>query len=178
MTLDVDLRSLATEDSRGFKATAQELLQSLSVYIQSCNNETFVKSMWSENFRPSVNLSTDKAFVNEYNQLVAVVENNMYQCNSLICQYRIGVYSTSLTPVFFRMTASLQQQGTALVLPLGLPMLGHISRKPQVQLRRPGAAARMVVADYFAIRVWKPTSKARNFLLTVQVRCRNTLVYL
>lgn len=170
LVLDLDLRSLPEKgETENFKETANESIQSLNVYIQSCNTETFVKSMWSDSFRPSASLFTDKAFANEYNQLVAVIENNMHQCNSPICQYRIGVYSYNPSPVFFKFRASLQHQASAMVLPLGIPMLGYISRKPQVHMRRPGTPVRMFVADYFAIRVWKPNAKAQRFMMSVQV---------
>ncbi|XP_026193047.1 uncharacterized protein LOC34617345 [Cyclospora cayetanensis] len=170
VSLDVDIRSVSYEQHGRFKKAAQDMLQSLSVFVQSCNNETFGRSMWSSNLRPSASLYTDTAYLNEYNQLVAVVENNMHQYNSPVCQYRIGVYSTSPSPVFFRMRASLQHQSTARVLPLGLPMLGYISRKPQMKLRRAGSSAFMFIADYFAIRVWKPANKSERLLLSVQVR--------
>ncbi|OEH78434.1 transmembrane [Cyclospora cayetanensis] len=168
VSLDVDIRSVSYEQHGRFKKAAQDMLQSLSVFVQSCNNETFGRSMWSSNLRPSASLYTDTAYLNEYNQLVAVVENNMHQYNSPVCQYRIGVYSTSPSPVFFRMRASLQHQSTARVLPLGLPMLGYISRKPQMKLRRAGSSAFMFIADYFAIRVWKPANKSERLLLSVQ----------
>lgn len=170
LVLDLDLRSLPEKEETGsFKETANELIQSLNVYIQSCNTETFVKSMWSDTFRPSASLFTDKAFANEYNQLVSVIENNMHQCNSPICQYRIGVYSYNPSPIFFKIRASLQHQAAAMVLPLGVPMLGYISRKPQMHMRRPGSSVRMFVADYFAIRVWKANATGDRFMMSVQV---------
>ncbi|KAL8436509.1 hypothetical protein ACSSS7_001672 [Eimeria intestinalis] len=168
LTLGVDLRSVEAGESQDFKAIVQRAVESLSVFVQSCNSETFEKGMWSKTLRPSANLSTDRAFVNEYNQLITIVENNMHQFNSSICQYRIGVYSTSSTPVYFRLAASLQQQGSDLVLPLGHPVLGHLSRKPQKHFGAFGAEVQMRVADSFAIRVWKPHSKADQFILSVQ----------
>ena len=103
LTLDADLRARQEEEEEQQQEQQQQEqqqqqekeLQQLSVYVQSCNTETFARNMWSTSLRPSSRLFTEKAYINEYNQLVAVVENNFYQHNSRLCHYRIGVYNTN-----------------------------------------------------------------------------------
>ncbi|PFH37798.1 hypothetical protein BESB_001400 [Besnoitia besnoiti] len=137
-----------------YKQHVQQPLQATSMFVQSCNTETFVRGLWSKGLLPSALLHSHEGFVNERDQLVAIVNNNWYMLNSSLCFYRIGIYTKSTEPFYFRISAALIHRSVPVAFPVNSAVLAHVSKRPQVN-RNSGAVSTMAVDDKFAFRLWK-----------------------
>ncbi|PHJ19402.1 transmembrane [Cystoisospora suis] len=135
-------------------------LQKTQLFVQSCNTETFVRGLWSPLLAPSPMLHSDAGYINERDQIVAIVNNNWENTSNGMCVYRIGVYSTSEEPFYFRMTATLIHRSIPMAVAVGSTILAHVSKKPQVLSPRGGqmVARSLAVADKFTFRLWKNPS--------------------
>lgn len=158
-----------------YRERIQLPLQKTRLFVQSCNTETFVRALWNPLLAPSPMLHSDVGYINERDQIVAIVDNNWETMANPICVYRIGVYTTSDGPLYFRLTAALIHRSVPMAVAIGSTVFAHVSKKPQVLKRRGGTVHQsLAVGDKFTFRLWKNPNFDGPLVATFEVAQHQT----